>query len=112
MNDYYLGNIVPNKMGRFTWRKTSKAVKEYFIDLLGEKEANKLMTAMKRHEWIIIDGPHGPTGKTTLADILQAIGYIYVVENNYATTIRVDQPLKGFREKQSIFESLSISWTR
>ena len=96
----------------FTWRKTPPKVQQYFVDLLGPEKALELMKAMERYDWIIVDGPHGPTGKTTLTDILVAIGYTRVIEGNFSTTIQVDVPLSGRREKSDIFESLGIAQKR
>lgn len=93
----------------FTYRNTPQKVKEYFEHLLGRKEAQKLIRAMKNRKWIVISGPHIPTGKTTLADILRAMGYTYVIEEWLTTTIQVDEPLTDFQEKKSIFEELGIS---
>lgn len=96
----------------FTWKRTPAKVKQYFVDLLGPDKAAELTKAMSRYDWIVVDGPHGPTGKTTLVDILAAIGYTRVIEGNFATTIRVDEPLSGHREKSDIFESLGIAQKR
>ena len=93
----------------FTYKGTPKEVKEYFVNLLGKESAKKLMTAMRNYQWIIISGPKGPTGKTTLADVLRSIGYTYVIEDWLTTTIRVSKPLADIREKNSIFEELRIS---
>jgi len=93
----------------FTWRGTPKKVKKYFADLLGSAEAKKLMSAMNRRDWIIIDGPHGPTGKTVLRDVLTAIGYTRVIEAYSSTTIQVSEVLMDLREKTDIFEELGIS---
>ena len=97
---------------KFTWKTTPPQVKQYFRELLGPDKADELMKAMDRWDWIIIDGPHGPTGKTTLLDILVAIGYTRVVEGNFSTTIQVDKPLTDRREKNDIFESLGIAQKR
>lgn len=96
----------------FTWRTTPSIVKQYFVELLGPDKAAELMKAMERCDWIVVDGPHGPTGKTTLVDILVAIGYTRVIEGNFSTTIQVDKPLSGRREKSDIFESLGIAQRR
>ena len=92
----------------FAWKRTPQKVKKYFVELLGSAEAEKLIAAMHRLEWIIVDGPHGPTGKTMLVDILAAIGYTKVIEANYATTIQVSEALTDLRGKCEIFESLGI----
>lgn len=93
----------------FPYKGTPKAVKEYFIKRLGKAEAKKLMNAMKQRKWIIITGPHIPTGKSVLCDILRAIGYTRVIEEWLTTTIQVSEPLMELREKKSIFEELGIS---
>lgn len=93
----------------FTYKRTPQKVKEYFVELLGKKEAQQLMNAMKNREWIVISGPRVATGKTTLADILHAIGYTYVIEEWRTKTILVCNPLVELREKREIFESLGIS---
>ncbi len=102
-----MGIGIPNV--EFTYKNTPIKVKEYFVNLLGDKEAKKLMGAMKNRKWIVISGPHGATGKTTLADVLRAIGYTYVIEEWLTTTIPVPEPLRELREKNSIFEELGIS---
>lgn len=93
----------------FPYKGTPKAVKAYFVELLGRAEAKKLMNAMKQGKWIIISGPHTATGKTTLYDVMQAIGYTHVIEEWLTDTVRVSKPLAEFRAKSSIFESLGIS---
>lgn len=93
----------------FTYKRTPQKIKEYFVELLGKKEVQKLIIAMKNREWIIISGPHLATGKTTLADILHAIGYTHVIEEWQTKTILVCNPLTELREKREIFESLGIS---
>lgn len=76
---------------------------------MGEAEAKKLMEAMKNQQWIIIAGSHGATGKTTLADVLRAIGYTHVIEEWHTKTIQICEPLTHRRERKDIFESLGIS---
>ena len=84
----------------FSWKRTPPRVQEYFVELLGSKKAKALTTAMRRRQWIVIGGPSGPTGKSTLADVLRSIGYTRVIE----------EPLTELREKSEIFESLGIDW--
>lgn len=93
----------------FSYKETPKAVQEYFFELLGKTEGKKLMSAMKQRKWIIISGPHTATGKTTLCDVLRAIGYTHVVEEWLTSTIQVSEPLRNLRERSNIFESLGIS---
>lgn len=94
----------------FTWKQTPKKVKRYFVELLGTKKAKALMDAMWRYQWIIIGGPSGPTGKSTLADVLRTIGYTRVIEEWESTSIQICDPLTELREKSEIFESLGIDW--
>lgn len=94
----------------FTWRRTPPKIKEYFVQLLGRKKANRLIKAMNRYYWIVIGGPSGPTGKSTLVDILRAIGYTRVIEEWESTSIQICDPLVEVREKNEIFESLGIDW--
>ena len=83
-------------------------VRRYSIELLGEDEAAKLIHAAKYNMPIFIIGPHVATGKTTLVDILRAIGCTQVWDSWYVTTIEVREPLTHLREKDDIFEALGI----
>ena len=83
-------------------------VKRYFTDLLGKDEAEKLIHAAEYNLPIFITGPQLATGKTTLVDILRAIGCTQVWDNWYVTTIQVREPLNRLREKADIFEELGI----
>lgn len=94
----------------FSWKRTPPRVQEYFVELLGSKKAKALTTAMRRRQWIIIGGPSGPTGKSTLADVLRSIGYTRVIEEWESTSIQICDPLTELREKSEIFESLGIDW--
>lgn len=93
----------------FTYTETPEKVKLFIIELLGNKKAKKLFKTMKNREWIVITGQSGPTGKSTLTDILISIGYTRVLELGYATTIEMNEPLMNLQEKHSIFEQLEIS---
>lgn len=44
---------------------------KYLKDLLGEKEAQNLLAAIRDGKTIVIHGPQGPTGKSTLCRVLQ-----------------------------------------
>ena len=94
----------------FTYTKTPEKVRLFIIELLGAKKAKRLFKTMKNREWIVITGPSGPTGKSTLAGILISIGYTRVLELGEATTIEMNEPLTDLQEKRSIFEQLGISW--
>ena len=86
----------------------SPKVKRYIIELLGEEEGAKLIHAAKYDMPIFVTGPHMATGKTTLVDILRAIGCTQVWDSWYVTTIEVHEPLTHLREKDDIFEELGI----
>ena len=94
----------------FSWKQTPPRVQEYFVELLGSKKAKALTTAMRRRQWIVIGGPSGPTGKSTLADVLRSIGYTRVIEEWESASIQICDPLTELREKSEIFESLGIDW--
>lgn len=53
----------------------TKNDQEYFESLLGKKEKNKLVKALRAGKTVIISGRPGATGKTTLMRYLQARGY-------------------------------------
>lgn len=88
--------------------KITPKLRKYFIDLLGENEAEKLIHAAKHNLPIFVTGPQIATGKTTLVDILRAIGCTQVWEKWHVTTIQVHEPLSHHREKADIFEELGI----
>ncbi len=84
-------------------------VKDYCKKLIGSKETQKLIRAMQCNQLVLITGPHGATGKTTLAEILRAIGYTNVFEEWEVNTIQICAPLKELRPRRDIFEQLGIS---
>ena len=92
--------------------KIPTRVREYFVDLLGKKEARRLILAARCNLPIFITGPHGPTGKSTLVDVLRAIGCTQVWDCWYVTTIEVREPLTHLRETADIFEELGIEMKR
>lgn len=54
----------------------------YIVELLGKKRAYELAEALQNRKTIIIDGPNGPTGKTTLCNELRKAGYSAVEKHN------------------------------
>lgn len=88
--------------------KITPKIRKYFVDLLGKDEAEKLIHAAKHNLPIFITGPQITTGKTTLVDVLRAIGCTQVWDNWYVTTIQVHEPLNHLREKADIFGELGI----
>lgn len=55
-------------------------IKNYLIERLGKQEAKRLIHFMKMGNYIMLTGP-ACTGKTTIRDILLAIGYPYVIDD-------------------------------
>lgn len=83
-------------------------VKEYCIELIGKRATQSLITSMRYNQFIVVRGPQTATGKSTLVDILRAIGYDRIYEEWEINTIQIDKPLTHRREKRDIFESLGI----
>jgi replication-associated recombination protein RarA len=104
----YKGLGLPNYQEEFTFKRIPKKVREYFEELLGPKEAKKLIAAMRRYDFIIINGPQGATGKTTLASVLRAIGYNKVIEKWQTATITASEPLSHRKSVRDVFEQLEI----
>lgn len=62
---------------------------EYLEDLLGPEKARRLAKAVRDGKTIIITGPQGPTGKTTLWDTLRKAGYPVIEKwNTYEISLR------------------------
>lgn len=54
-----------------------KALQGYLEKLLGSKKKTKeLLRAIKEDKPILVDGPQGPTGKTTLCQALRDAGVV------------------------------------
>ena len=49
-------------------------LKTYLKDLLGDQESQKLIDAIAARKTIVISGPQGPTGKSTLCAVLRKAG--------------------------------------
>lgn len=74
-------------------------LKSYLYSILSKKQVEEINTALKDGKTIIIKGPSGPTGKTTLKKILQKNGYRSVEEyETYA--IILDKPI--WRAKNAV----------
>lgn len=67
---------------------------DYLESLLGKREKNKLKKALKAGVLIVIDGPHGATGKTTLFRVLQERGYNVVEKELHTHEVCLTKPLK------------------
>ena len=66
-------------MKRPTYKMTPK-IKAYLIERLGKRETTRLLHFMKMGNYIMLTGP-AATGKTTIREILLAIGYPYVIDD-------------------------------
>lgn len=67
--------------------------KEYLYSLMGRQRANQLLDAIKQGKTIIVAGPQGPSGKTTLAKILKKKG-VPAIECHKTHIIVLQEPLK------------------
>lgn len=67
---------------------------EYLESLLGKREKNKLLKALKGGLFIVITGPHGATGKTTLCRVLRERGYNVVEKELHTHEVCLTEPLK------------------
>ena len=67
---------------------------EYLDDLLGERAARELCAAIADGKTILITGPRGPTGKTTLRDVLKKAG-VPAIEQRDVYEVSVQLPLKA-----------------
>lgn len=66
-------------MNKPTYKITSK-VKDYLVERLGKRETTRLLHFMKMGNYIMLTGP-ACTGKSTIREILLAIGYPYVIDD-------------------------------
>ena len=55
-------------------------IKKYLIERLGKQKTRQLIHFIKMGNYIMLTGP-ACTGKTTIRDILLAIGYPYVIDD-------------------------------
>ena len=52
---------------------------EYLVSMIGKEKANELLNmscSEKKYTFIIIDGRQGPTGKSTLSNVLKKHGFL------------------------------------
>ncbi len=71
---------------------SSGTFKEKLTSLVGEKTANDVRNAIANNKPIIVTGPQGPTGKTTLTNLINENGGI-AFEEFEALTVRLDRPI-------------------
>lgn len=93
---------------KYEYKKMPKEVKKYLIHLLGEKEARKLVDAIKTHKWIMVVGPEC-SGKSTIVHILRKLGYPFVIDDNgLGTIIHTSEKLTDLEPIGDILEKLGI----
>lgn len=95
-------------MEKVTYKITPK-VKEYLVERLGKHETTRLLHFMKMGNWIMLTGP-ACTGKSTIRDILLAVGYPYVIDAAGVGRVvecsnKINDDLKP---RSDIFEELEI----
>lgn len=91
-----------------TYKKMPKNVKEFLTQLLGKEETRKLMNAIRMHRWIMITGPEC-SGKSTVVDILRALGYPFVIDDDgLGTVIRTSHRLTDLKPIYEILSELEI----
>ena len=66
--------------------------KEKLTSLVGEKTANDVRNAIANNKPIIVTGPQGPTGKTTLTNLINENGGI-AFEEFEVLTVRLDKAI-------------------
>lgn len=68
-------------------------LKTYLKDLLGDQESQKLIDAIAARKTIVISGPQGPTGKSTLCAVLRKVG-ASAVERMDVYEVAVHDPIE------------------
>lgn len=66
--------------GKMSNVEITPQIKRYLVDRIGKRETGRLLHFMKMGNYIMLTGP-SCTGKTTIREILLAIGYPYVVDD-------------------------------
>jgi predicted ATPase len=67
---------------------------EYLEDLLGKRGKRELLKALAANRAIVISGPSGPTGKTTLAAVLRDRGYVVYEKDLAVHEVCLSEPIK------------------
>ena len=70
-----------------------KKMNEYLVELLGEKEAERLKVALMSGKTIIVKGEQ-KSGKTTLTKVLNNAGY-HAVEDFTVYEVILKEPIKN-----------------
>ncbi len=87
-------HIACGQTGGKKQREENCVLTNYMNSLLGEKAALELLKAIQNQKTILIRGPHGPTGKTTLCRMLRKHGASAVEEKDVYEVI-LDNPLEN-----------------
>lgn len=91
-----------------TYKKMPKEVKAFLVDLLGKEEARKLMHAVRTRKWIMMVEPEC-SGKSTVRDILRALGYPFIIDDNgIGQVIHTSRKLTDLKPFDDILEELGI----
>ena len=91
-----------------TYKKMPKEVRDFLKDLLGKQEFRKLMHAIQTNKWIMMVGPEC-SGKSTVCDILRALGYPFVIDDNgMGSVIHTSRKLMDLKPTDDILEELGI----
>lgn len=93
---------------KYSYKKMPKNVADFLKELLGEKEFKRLKWAMQTHKCIMMVGPEC-SGKSTVMDILRALGYPFVVDDNgLGRVIHTSRKLTDLKPIGDILEELGI----
>lgn len=91
-----------------TYKNMPKKVREFLKQLLGMKEYKKLIAAIRTHKWIMMVGPEC-SGKSTVCNILWALGYPFVIDDNgIGRIIHTSHKLTDLKGSDDILEELGI----
>ena len=81
---------------------------QYLKSVLTEEQLQVVRFAQKYGFTIIVSGPQGPTGKTTVTRILRRLG-IDACEKYLTIEIKVDKPLENYEvDTEKFFKSISF----
>ncbi|MCB6493112.1 hypothetical protein LI172_10490 [Coprococcus catus] len=82
---------------------------QYLKKILTKEQMQAVRFAKKYGYTIIVSGPQGPTGKTTVTRILRKLG-IDACEKYLTMEIEVDKPLENYEvDTEKFFKSIKFS---
>lgn len=97
---------------KYTYKKMPKEVRDFLKHLLGMEEYKKLMDAIRGHKWIMMVGSEC-SGKSTVRDILWALGYPFIIDDNgIGQIIHTSHKLTDLKATDDILEELGIGRKR